>query len=208
MKNSVLDILHDHYKESFALIREREKSRNRLFLLVILLVGILFLQIQYPINFKAAIGNLKLPNASFSLDSLPLSSLLSLTWTFLFVITLQYCQQSINVERQYNYIHLLEEKISDLLGDTDVYRREGKAYIKDYPAFSNWTWIFYTFLFPLIMLISVVALFILEFGKLNYPMYFKAYDGIMGTGVFVSLILYRIIPLFQRKNKTNDSQIA
>jgi len=208
MKDSILDILHDHYKESFAFIRDREKSRNRLFLLVILLVGILFLQIQYPINFKATIGNLKLPNAGFNLDSLPLSSLLSLTWTFLFVITLQYCQQSINVERQYKYIHLLEEKISDLIGDTDVYRREGKAYMKDYPAFSNWAWIFYTFLFPLIMLISVVTLFILEFGKLNYPIYYKIYDGLVGTGVFVSLILYRIIPLFQRKNKTNDNQIA
>ena len=202
MNHSVIDILHDHYKESFSLIRDREKSRNRLFLLVILLVGILFLQIQYPINFKAAIGNLKLPNASFRIDSLPLSSLLSLTWTFLFIITLQYCQQSINVERQYNYIHLLEEKISYMLGDSDLYRREGKAYLKDYPAFSNWAWFFYTFLFPLIMLISVVALFILEFCKLNYSIYFKIYDGIIGTGVLFSLILYRIIPLFQKKNRS------
>ena len=203
MKDSVLNILHDHYKESFAYIREREKSRNRLFLLVILLTGALFLQIQYPLNFKAAIKELKLPNTNLSLESLPLSSLLSMTWTFLFVITLQYCQHSINVERQYRYLHLLEDKISDLLGDADIYRREGKAYLKDYPAFSNWAWVFYTFLFPLLMLVSVIALFVLEFGKLNYSIYYEIYDGFVGTGVLVSLFLYRIAPLFQRKE--NDT---
>ena len=199
MKDSVLDVLHDHYKESFAHIRQQENSRNRLFLLVILLVGALFLQIQYPLNFKAAIRELELPNASLSLESLPLSSLLSLTWTFLFVITLQYCQYSINVERQYRYLHLLEDKISSLLGDADVYRREGEAYLKDYPAFSSWAWIFYTFLFPLLMLFGVIALFVLEFGKLDYSIYHKIYDGFVGVGVLVSLFLYRIAPRFQRK---------
>ena len=201
MKDSVLQILHDHYKESFVYIREREKSRNRLFLLVILLTGILFLQIQYPLNFKSAVGELKLPNASLSLESLPLPSLLSLTWTFLFVITIQYCQRSINVERQYGYLHLLESKISDLLGDADIYRREGEAYLKNYPAFSNWAWIFYSFLFPLLMLVSVSALFVLEFGKLDYLIYYKIYDGFAGIGVLVSLLLYRIVPLFQRKKR-------
>lgn len=199
----MLNILHDHYKESFAYIREREKSRNRLFLLVILLTGALFLQIQYPLNFRAAIEELKLPNTNLSLESLPLSSLLSMTWTFLFVITLQYCQHSINVERQYRYLHLLEDKVSDLLGDAAIYRREGKAYLKDYPIFSNWAWVFYTFLFPLLMLISVIALFVLEFGKLNYSIYYKIYDGSVGTGVLVSLFLYRIAPLLQRRG--NDT---
>lgn len=195
----MLDLLHDHYKESFAYIREREKGRNRLFLLVILLAGALFLQIQYPLNFKAAIGDLKLPNASLSLESLPLSSLLSLTWTFLFVLTLQYCQHSVHVERQYRYLHLLEDKISDWLGDGDIYRREGRVYLEDYPAFSNWTWIFYTFLFPILMLVSVIALFVLEFSKLDYSIYYKIYDSFLGTGVLVSLFLYKFAPLFQRK---------
>ncbi len=203
MKDPALNILHDHYKESFAYIREREKSRNRLFLLVILLTGVLFLQIQYPLNFKAAVGELKLPNASLKLESLPLSSLLSLTWTLLFVITLQYCQHSINVERQYSYLHLLEDRISDLLGDADIYRREGEAYLKNYSAFSSWAWGFYTFLFPLLMLIGVIALFVLEFGELDYSIYYKIYDGVVGTGVLASLFLYKIAPIFWKtKNGT------
>lgn len=46
-----LEILHDHYKETFALVRDRERSRDRLFLVVIGLCGLLALQIAYPVEF-------------------------------------------------------------------------------------------------------------------------------------------------------------
>ena len=49
------------------------------------------------------------------------------------------------------------------------------------------------------MLFGVIALFVLEFGKLDYSIYHKIYDGFVGVGVLVSLFLYRIAPRFQRK---------
>ena len=47
-----LDILHDHYKETFARMREVEAKRDRLFLGVIGLFALLSLEIGYP----AAVG--------------------------------------------------------------------------------------------------------------------------------------------------------
>ena len=47
-----LEVLHDHYKESFSYIRERERERDRLFLILIALFALLALEIQYPIKKK------------------------------------------------------------------------------------------------------------------------------------------------------------
>src|SRR5215216_1754172 len=133
MTDTRLDILHDHYKESFAYIREREKERNRLFLILIALFALLALEIQYPINFQGALSKIKVLDVEVELSALPLPAFLVATWTFVLVIALRYCQTSINVERQYDYIHMLEDKISPELGDGDLYRREGRAYERDYP---------------------------------------------------------------------------
>src|SRR5215217_8064842 len=100
-----LEVLHDHYKESFSYIRERERERDRLFLILIALFALLALEIQYPINFRGAVGTLTV-----------------------LVITFRYCRASSNVEGQYTYLHTLEDKISAELKDKELYRREGKAY--------------------------------------------------------------------------------
>src|SRR5215210_6052030 len=63
-----IEVLHDHYKESFSYIRERERERDRLFLILIALFALLALEIQYPINFRSAVGTLRFLGIELNVD--------------------------------------------------------------------------------------------------------------------------------------------
>jgi hypothetical protein len=193
--NTKLEVLHDHYKESFLHIREREKQRDRLFLFVIALIGVLFLEIQYSDVFSNILGNIKLEFVELDISIMPISIFLSVTWTYLFVIVLKYCQSSIFIERQYEYLHHIEDKISQLFGDQSVYCREGKAYLNKYPLFSNMVWIFYILLFPIIIILSVGLIIYLESYKIEAPLYHLIYDLLLAIGIVVSFMFYRFFPL-------------
>lgn len=116
-----LEILHDHYKESFSYIRDREKQRDKLFSIIIALIGVVFLEVQYSAIFGSTIKTIKLNFFEMDLGLMPVAIFLSITWTYLFVIVLKYCQLSILVERQYDYLHKLEDRISNFFGDLTTY---------------------------------------------------------------------------------------
>jgi len=189
-----LDVMHDHYKESFAHIREREKQRDRLFLILIALLGLLFLEVQYPTNIVKLLKEVGKSGIKLDVTALPITVILSVTWTIFLALMLRYCKVSMTVERQYNYLHKLESKISSLLQDDVIYRREGKEYLRDYPIFSEWAWFFYTIMFPMIVVGVEVYLICLEYRNKPNIDYNTLYDLIMAFGVGFSLALYRGVP--------------
>lgn len=193
-KEIKLNLLHDHFKDSFIYIREREKLRDKLFYIIISLFGILAFQIQYPINFHNALTTISILETNFDLRIVPLQAILSLTWTFIFVLLMKYYQTTINIERQYPYLHKIEEKISELLEDKEIYCREGYEYLNKYPVFSDWTWIFYTYIMPLVFLSTTIILVYNECSNLEYPNYYKVYDLIIALFIIITLILYKIKP--------------
>jgi hypothetical protein len=190
-----LEVLHDHYKESFSYIRERERERDRLFLILIALFAFLALEIQYPINFRGAVGTLSFLGIELNVDALPLPAFLTATWVTVLVITLRYCQSSTNVEGQYRYLHMLEDKISAELKDDELYRREGGAYKSRYSPFRWWVWRFYVVVLPVIAIIATVALIYQEWTWLDYPLLVRIFDLVSASGIAVSFALYRIVPL-------------
>src|SRR3989344_53570 len=181
--NTKLEVLHDHYKESFWHIREREKQRDRLFMFLIALIGVLFLEIQYSDIFSVVLGNVKFKFIELDISMMPISIFLSVTWTYLFVLVLKYCQSAIFVERQYDYLHSLENQISNFFEDQSIYCREGKGYLNKYPLFSNLVWIFYTLLFPIIIILSTGLILYLEKYKTEQPLYHLIYDSILTIGI-------------------------
>src|SRR5918995_7024935 len=190
-----LEVLHDHYKESFLYIREREKERDRLFLILIALFALLALEIQYPINFRGTVGTLTFLGIELNVDALPLPAFLTATWVTVLVITLRYCQASTNVERQYKYLHTLEDKISAELKDDELYRREGRAYKSENSPFRWWVRRFYVVVLPVIAIIATGVLIYQEWARLEYPLLGRIFDLISASGVAVSFVLYRIVPL-------------
>ncbi len=189
-----LTLLHDHYKETFALIREREMQRDRLFLWLLVIFAVLVIEIQYPANFHGVLGHVNVAGNSIDLQQLPLARLLNVSWVFTAAFVLKYCQVAKAVERQYTYLHLLEDRISDGLGDADLYRREGRAYLEQYPHLLNWAWVYYTILFPAALAIAVVYLLVVECVSLQGSVFSKAFDVVFGVSILASLALYRIRP--------------
>ncbi len=205
MNDIKLNILHDHYKESFLHIRDREKQRDRLFLFIIALIGILFLEIQYVEIFPNIFKNINLESFNLDLSTVPIFVFLSITWTYLFILVLKYCQIAISIERQYEYLHILEKKISNIFNDKEIYSREGRAYIKNYPIFSEFAWIFYVLIFPIIVILSTALLLYFEWNMENTVYYHLIYDSLLVLGVALSFILYRIwsfvITIYQAMKK-------
>ena len=205
MDNIKLNILHDHYKESFLYIRNREKQRDRLFLFIIALIGILFLEIQYAEIFPNIFKSINLESFNLNLSTIPIFVFLSITWTYLFVLILKYCQIAIGIEKQYEYLHILEKKISDIFNDKEIYSREGRAYLKNYPIFSEFAWIFYVLIFPIIAILSTALLLSFEWNMENTVYYHLIYDSLLVLGVALSFILYRIwsfvITIYQAMKK-------
>lgn len=194
MNDIKLNILHDHYKESFLYIRDREKQRDRLFLFIIALIGILFLEIQYAEIFPNIFKNINLESFNLNLSTIPIFVFLSITWTYLFVLILKYCQIAIGIEKQYEYLHILEKKISNVFNDKEIYSRESRAYLKKYPIFSEFAWIFYVLTFPIIVILSTALLLYFEWNMKNTVYYHLGYDSLLALGVALSFILYRIWP--------------
>lgn len=196
-----LALLHDHYKETFALIRDREGQRDKLFLWLLVIFALLVIEIQYPANVNGVLGHLKLGVNDIDLQQLPLSRLLNVSWVFTAAFVLRYCQATKAVERQYHYLHMLEERISARLKDADLYRREGRAYLDQYPHLLNWAWVYYTILFPAASVIAVCYLLGVEWVALNESVLSKLFDSAFGISVLISLGLYLFPRIAHRYGK-------
>ena len=190
---SHLDLLHDHHKDSFAYIVEREKERERLLLILIALFALLALEIGYPVRVEGALGTASIFGVGVNIDALPLPAFLTATWVLVLAMTLRYCRASINIERQYKYLHTLEKEISAHLG-SNIYRREGDAYEDNYPLFSWSAWRFYTVMLPIVAALAVFALYYQEWEGLTYSWLYKVSDLVVAVGVAWCFISYRTIP--------------
>ncbi len=211
-----LEILHDHYKETYARIREVEASRDRLFLWVIGLFALLSLEIGYPAAIGKSLGKIAILGAELNLQALPLSALLNASWVLTFAIALRYCQASVQVNRQYPYLHMLENVISPALssgglyqGDghavtpaiNNVYRREGKMYLSEYPVLLEVAWVAYGILFPVILILATGGLVIWEWRYLSYPIFNRSFDTIVALTLLACFVLYRVQPYLAKKMK-------
>lgn len=192
--NKRLEILHDHYKETFALQREQERSRDRLFLWVILLFALLSVEIGYPAEFTGSVHTLSVLGTDIELNKLPLAALLSVSWVLTLAMILRYCQTSIAVDRKYPYIHMLEDEISPLVGGGDLYRREGEFYLHEYPLMLNAAFYAYVLIFPITAIVGTGALWYWEANRLSAPWPHKVFDGALAVTISGCLFLYRIQP--------------
>ena len=203
-----LEILHDHYKETFARLKEAEARRDRLFLWVIGLVALLILEIGSPAAVGGTLGKLSIAGGEFNLQALPLPALLNATWVLTLTVGLRYCQLAVFVTRQYPYLHQLEEAISPALGGGDLYQREGKVYLREYPVLLYVAWFAYGILFPLIIICAVTGLIIWELLWLVYPLHHRLFDAFIAIMLILFFFLYRIYPALvsqwkeQRKHRT------
>ena len=158
MPNQSTQILYDHYKDTCAITGEAIKRRDRLMLFVVLILGFFAFQAIFPTDSNAVISQFL--TFKFGLtQKLDLSVIGNVVWFLLLISTIRYFQTAVFVERQHTYVHTVEEKLNKELGE-GLITRESKSYLEKYPRYSDWMWMLYTIIFPILLLIiSAVKIF-------------------------------------------------
>ncbi len=190
-----VELLNDHYKDSFLNIKDSLKLRDRLFFGVLAVITIMLYQIYLPQEAGNAIGqfiakglNLEKPiNTSF---------IGSVIWFILLGLVVRYFQTVVYIERQYDYIHNLEDQLSSLYNNM-AFTREGKSYLSNYPYFSDWVWILYANFFPILLIIVIIAKILNEirFAGLSA---LSIFDILVSVSIVVSTILYLCMIHFKK----------
>lgn len=153
-----LELLYDHYKETFNLSKEAQNRRNKSFLMICILEAISFWLLIQP----EKVFQLITDGINNGLDvTLSLSNTImqTLLWIVTVYILIRYIQDVLYVERQYGYLGVLEKQISEL-NEIDIFKRESDNYLSNYPIVLNLIDLFYkTFMPILFIIINSVRIF-------------------------------------------------
>ena len=155
MEEAKFNNLCSHYKDTFDIHRASTKQRDTLFYVLLVILAVFTLQlssVEMVVGFVNDYVN-KTTGIKLGKGADFISTLL---WLVLLGITTRYYQVVLEIERQYGYLHVLEEKLNEYYPETKVFTREGKSYLSKYPLFSNWVWLLYTLFFPSLIVFSVI----------------------------------------------------
>nr|VFK54754.1 MAG: hypothetical protein BECKTUN1418F_GA0071002_10544 [Candidatus Kentron sp. TUN]VFK59574.1 MAG: hypothetical protein BECKTUN1418E_GA0071001_10544 [Candidatus Kentron sp. TUN] len=146
--------LCSHYKDTYEIHLASMKRRDRLFYALLVILALFLLQITSADLVSSILSHYIENKLKTSIDK-DLNLFGTLFWFLLFGFSSRYYQTVIEIERQYNYIHDLEEILNSKYAGTCIFTREGKAYLDKYPLFSSWVRWLYTWAFPLIILLCI-----------------------------------------------------
>jgi hypothetical protein len=191
-----LEVLHDHYKETFSHIEDFRKLRDQLLALIFITITLMLFQVFSPMEAGNAIGQFVVNSLDIQ-GSIDISFLGSVIWFSLLAFVVRYFQTVVHIERQYDYVHSLEELLSQYY-DGNAFTREGKSYLRGYPLFSNWASALYTIIFPGLMFIIVVAKIGNEFYLANHIPVLLVFNSLIALFILVSIVLYLILLFFRK----------
>lgn len=163
-----IDLLYDHYKDTYALSKQSQGHRNKLFVYLCVLEALSFLFLIRPDTalevFAAGI------NAHFDTGLVFGNVILqTLLWILIAYVTVRYCQETLYVERLYPYLDNLEKAIMQE-SKTKIFEREGEAYQRDYPMVLNFIDLFYKMFCPVLFVgINIVRISMEWKGKSITP---------------------------------------
>ena len=146
-----LELLYDHYKETFSLSKEAQNRRNKSFLMLCVLESISFWLLVQP----EKVFQLFNEGINTALDvTLSLSNTIiqTLLWIVIAYVLIRYIQDMLYVERQYKYLGDLEKQIAKMNG-VNIFKREGDNYLSNYPIVLNLIDLFYKMFMPILFVI-------------------------------------------------------
>lgn len=183
-----LEVLNDHYKETVADFKKTSRSRDWNFAASLVLLGLMVFQFVSPEQSQSLLT--QIINSRLGIDAvLGVNLLGSLIWLALMFVLIRYFQAVINLEKQYNYSHELEEQLAKSY-QGKAFTREGKSYLKDYPIFSKWVHFVYRTLFPLLLLLTLTAKVIAEWRADVHSALPLALDSVIYAALVITIVLY------------------
>lgn len=86
------------------------------------------------------------------------SNFLPWLWLFVIILPIKYFQNQINLEKEYDYIHKLEDELVNLVGNNTIFfTKEGKHYLNVYTGFKKTLHFFYQYITLFILFICPVV---------------------------------------------------
>lgn len=198
-EDTKLEVLSDHYKDSFAHLQEFRKLRGQLLLLILVVVTLLLFQIFSPKDAGNAFGQFISKKLELQ-SSIDISFIGSVIWFSLLALLVRYFQTNVHIERQYEYIHNLEKQLSRIYEDK-AFTREGKFYLNNYPLFSNWAYILYTGVFPVMLIIIVVVKAGFEIAAATRVSPLIIFNIIVALCTLISIVLYLVTIHWKKMQK-------
>lgn len=191
-----LKIIYDHYKETCKIARENEKIRNKLFIIVCIIIGFLFM---FSYDNNSVIGLIKSwVKGNYNCDLLFSSNVIqAILWIILFFITLRYLGLNINLDRSYVYIHNLEKQINKM-SEIPIITREGESYLNNYPVLNNITYYMYRIVIPIIYYFVIIQKLKLEYiaqQGVNISITFQTILGILCIVLILTYLIENIIDI-------------
>ena len=162
-KEKRAELLMDHYKDTFQHILVHWKTRNRLFVFALIIIALMALDLVSPGSLSKLVNGY-IERSVNNPPTFDFDVIGSAAWFLLLSIVIQYYQRSISVDRQYKYIHKLEEQICEDMGG-DLVTREGKSYFSKtgaadkpgkQPLFTRAVGPIYVYFFPLFLISFVI----------------------------------------------------
>lgn len=190
-------ILTAHYKDTFDFLQNKLKQRDRLFVGVLCILILMLFQLYTPQEALKVVSQFistKL-NIKTQIDLLFIQSVI---WFGLLAAVLKYFQTVIFIERQYNYIHRLEEQISKEYSG-QAFTREGMSYLKNYPIYLSWASFLYTIFFPILLVLIIISKIIYEFRIYSFKSKLYLFNGVIFCFILISTILYVMVLHFKKE---------
>lgn len=205
-----VQVLMDHYKDTFSILLGHWKVRNRLFIYALLVMALIALDSVSPGSMSSlANGYLEKTfhgDKSQEWAGLDFAVIDLMARFLLLALVVHYYQRSIAIDRQYTYVDHLERQICEFMGGEYV-TREGKAYFSrtgvptpgpvnsssadspdKRPLLLRWVAPLYTRVFPAVLCILVIWKTI---GQ-DLPAW-KSPVGILSIACSLAIVLYSVI---------------
>ncbi len=190
MEEQKFNNLCSHYKDTFDIHRASIKQRDMLFYGLFVILAVFTLQLSSTEIVVGVVNDYVNKAIGTKIDNSAdfVSTLLCL---LLLGFTTRYYQVALEIERQYEYLDMLEKNLNSYYPETKVFTREGKSYLNQYPLFSSWVWFIYTILFPIFIIFSVIMRCISEIGEMqSTEMVNQIIDYFCYLVIIISSILY------------------
>ena len=191
-----VELLYDHYKETFSIIKDTIIQRNRFFVMVFIVMTLHFLFATSPDSISSII--IGIIQNQYEIDiSNQMSIIQSLLWLILLYLTMRYYQATIHIEKQYNCIYSIETDISNIMQIR--FDRESGNYLLNYPKMSDFVDILYKWIFPIIYCMIICYKIMSEYKASKFNL-LLVLNTILFISCFVLTILYLV---FLHEKHTN-----
>ncbi len=147
------EVLYNHYIETCSNAKNNEEKRNKLFIAIGVIIGVLIMFSTQENSTMIIIQQVL--DEKYGCDLLFSSSIIQTVLSFILLFcTLRYCTINISLDKEYEYIHSLEENINKEFKQ-NIINREGEMYLNHYPLVQNMMYYIYKCVMPILYIFII-----------------------------------------------------